>query len=419
MAFHATRPEIGIGLADGGVRSWDLGSGEAPVLVSQHDAEVVDIPYTPDGEGLVSQSRDRTLAITDVDSGARRLLRGHDGVAYWGLDAEADEVVTVGWEGTVRHWAASAGEHRSRRVPRRRMTALVSSERTIIGTEGGELLEWSEDSGEPKVLERLGSKVVAVSTAAGTIAAATRDGRVAALADGKLHILHEGDGEPVALALDDGGRRVYAGVAGGGVRIWSLGGGEPVRHETGEITIRALLPQADGSIRIAGWTPDGRTWLGQIAASGELQAEPVDRDGILAVAFDPTTQRVAWSKHTREVMTWDGESVRTLGQHPALVDAMAFDPTGRTLVTAGRDGIVRLWDPRSGHHRTVDASRRPLRAVTFDDDGDTVLVTGDDQRIHFVPDGLPYGREALADWIRGATSLEVEPAPIARRRSFE
>jgi len=157
--------------------------------------------------------------------------------------------------------------------------------------------------------------------------------------------------------------------------------------------------------RFAGWTPDGRTWVGTIDSSLQVHARPVDDEGILAVAFDAAHDRVAWSKHTRQIAMLEDGKIASLGKHDALVDEMMFVDDGRTLVTAARDGTVKLWDPNSGKHRTVAAARTGVQGLAHRPGSGTIMAAGADGRIHFVRDDLPYDPDALREWLRNATTL--------------
>lgn len=86
--------------------------------------------------------------------------------------------------------------------------------------------------------------------------------------------------------------------------------------------------------------------------------------------------------------------VRAVPQGAAVV-ALAFAPQGDLLAAAGRDGAVRIWDPREGDHLRAlrDGAAKPY-ALTFAPDGIRLAVSYDDQtiRIWNVEKGAVVGR---------------------------
>jgi WD40 repeat protein len=72
---------------------------------------------------------------------------------------------------------------------------------------------------------------------------------------------------------------------------------------------------------------------------------------------------------------------RSLRGHERAVYHAAFSPDGRTFVSCGQDGTVRLWDVATG--RTIRMLRAPGRAdevnwAEFSPDGRTIVSAGDD-----------------------------------------
>ncbi len=74
-----------------------------------------------------------------------------------------------------------------------------------------------------------------------------------------------------------------------------------------------------------------------------------------------------------------GDGVRMLRGHEEDVAAAVFDPTGRYLVTASRDGTARLWDALSGTLvRPLTGHTGPVHGACFDSEGIRVATAGAD-----------------------------------------
>src|SRR5262249_27450717 len=69
--------------------------------------------------------------------------------------------------------------------------------------------------------------------------------------------------------------------------------------------------------------------------------------------------------------------LRTFAGHRDDISGLAVAPDGRTMATAGKDGVVRLWDLATGTARaTVQSSGREALSVAFSPASD-LLASGD------------------------------------------
>lgn len=225
---------------------------------------------------------------------------------------------------------------------------------SVLATGGadGRVALLGADRREPVVVE-VGGWVQALRWSRSGSHLAVAAGRSLVLLDAAGAVLARWEGQPSTVTdvvWSRDGSRVGA-AAYGGLRWFSVAspGPEPVR---------VLAWQ--GSLLLARVTPDGRwvasgnqdasvhvwrLWSGEDA---EMAGYPEKVD---TLAFDRTSRWMA-NGGTTEVHLWDfsgkgpmGRSPRTLPGHDAQLSALAWQPTGDLLASAGRDGGVAVWSP--------------------------------------------------------------------------
>jgi len=77
-----------------------------------------------------------------------------------------------------------------------------------------------------------------------------------------------------------------------------------------------------------------------------------------------------------------GRVRRFAGRHEGSVDGLRFTPDGRTLVTAGSDGVLTVWDVASGEIRETltGHAEANLYGLAFSTDGRSLYSSGHDER---------------------------------------
>jgi WD40 repeat protein/DNA-binding SARP family transcriptional activator len=378
--------------------------------------EAVGVTFTPDGRSLVTVGNDSRLLIWDVASASVRTtlaetgdlpLRGPvlsaDGTTAYTTDRNRDVTVwdlsgshrldrpfTAGTGYTLAPWFAMS--------PDGEMLAVISSPGNGSGSRGSISLI---DTADLEVVRRIpyahGRPVALAFSPDSTTLAVSEfslaDVQLWDVASGRMTAVLRGSPAYQTLwALEFGpdGSTLVGGGSGpdrnGSVYIWSLGASNQVAH--GFRTPRfvddvTLTPDGSQLVISMGWGDGGDFVVWDMAA--HRMGTPVHADGAAVFSADVSAdgRTLITGGQTGVVRLWD---LRTRTSRGAPLTGLAgnaavdLSPDARTALGTDTNGDVLLWDVRTrstiGDAFPGPASGRPA-AASFTPDGRSVVVVSD------------------------------------------
>jgi WD40 repeat protein len=145
------------------------------------------------------------------------------------------------------------------------------------------------------------------------------------------------------------------------------------------------------------------------------------QDTVTAVAFDPTGRAVLTASKDRTARLWDTATGASLGpplEHPNQVKSAALSPDGRMVLTGALDGRARLWDAVTGEQLGPTWPHgSDVVGVAFSADGRSALTGCYDQgaRLWTVPTPLAGAVDQIVLWTQVSTGMELDGSNVFQK----
>jgi WD40 repeat protein len=153
-------------------------------------------------------------------------------------------------------------------------------------------------------------------------------------------------------------------------QVWDRATGKLLRTLAGQGGITAFAASPDGS-RIATATRDGEVQIWDTATGRSLALLQGPASAVEHVAFSPDRSYVVSASHDGMITLWNagGELLHSLrAADGERLERLAVSPDGSFVVTS-TPSAVRIWDPRSGSGRSLEALERSVNAMALSPDG--------------------------------------------------
>jgi WD40 repeat protein len=392
VAFSPDGARLASASRDGLARVWDLRRERLERTLLGHAAAVAGIAFAPEGTRLASWDVGGGLRVWDLAPTASDGLLGEHGSYVYAIahTPDGERILSGSWDGTIGVWDAKGG--------------------TRIGT-----------LGQPPAIRLPAVTALAISPDARLVAVGA-----GAYEDAVVRVLRADTGTPVfeleagrelqrlawspdgaLLAFANDAQRVAVVDAANGRVLWDQPGSLPPPVSTAHLRFtadgRGLLVCGPRAVRrFDAANGDSETWLDALPA-------------FRSAAFSADLSRLVTGHPDGLVRIWDtrtGNLVTELPGHAGPVYSLAFSPDESRIASGSDDATVRLRDPLRGEDLLVLTDHDDyVYALSFAPDGASLASGSGDGTVRIfdtrsVRDRVA-AREARAA-LRAAAGGEVE-----------
>lgn len=326
-----------------------------------HKDGINSVDFSPDGQMIVSASRDKTIVLWSKDGRKLRTFIGHDReVSSVSFSPDGRIIASASYDGKIKLWNINGQQLK-----------------TFSGN-GGQIshISFSPD-GNTIILSTLHDKIIEIWSINGRQLKSI-EARLLQNWQGGSFIKFSPDGNMTAAKMDgtiqrwtrDGQELRTLGKS----KINTIGTWDINFSPNGQIIATANL---NGTIKL--WNFKGQ--LLRTLASSTNTATNVSFNPRISFSPDGQTIAVAGPDGTIKLWNVNGQEIKTLKGHVENVTSLSFSPNGKNLISGSLDHTIKVWDLEHQESKILNASNLPLWGVSFSPNGKIIASAGTDNNI--------------------------------------
>ncbi len=224
-----------------------------------------------------------------------------------------------------------------------------------------------------------GGPIMGIATSPdGRIATASFDNSVGVWAEGEPEWLEGHEAAVTSVAFN--GTAIYSAADDFTLRRWPTG--QIVGRHKGKI---AGIAASSSHVATASW--DGTIGVWPVDGSAPTILGPVG-SGINAVEFSPDGKTLYSAGVDGVLRVWDvssGQEIARLVEHGFGINELSLNPVENWIAYGAVDGVTRIYDMETGEERDFTLERRPILALALSPDR-RLLAVGDGEGFIMVID---------------------------------
>ena len=402
VAFHPNGQYVVSGSRDRTLRLWNWEQNLVTPPFVGHEGEVNSVLFGHNGQYIISGSDDGTIRLWNFQlQPIGKPFVGHQGaINSVVISPDGQYIVSGGADGTIRFWNLR-GESIRRPLTGHKgaiNSVAISPDGQYIASGGADntIRLWNSKgklvckpfAGHQEVYSKEGIYCVFFSPNSQSIASCGADATI------RLWSLNGDTLTPqplkhfgvCSIAFSPDGHKVASAgddSTGDGIRLWTTDG-RPVEEYFSKtaymLTSIAFSPNGD---HIVTGENDGSVKVWGMEGDELVPPFTAHENEITTVIFSPDGQRIASSSFDKTIKFWDltaKQIGKTLDKHTNTVSSIDFSPDGEMLVSGSYDQTIRLWNLRG--EQISSFGNADIRSVAFSPNGQIIASTSLDGTVN-------------------------------------